>query len=58
MALPISTALALSVSPGTAQETQEPATVTVTGNVVDETTGEPVAGVIIALGLIVAAAVG
>lgn len=47
MALPISTAVALSVSRGTAQETQEPATVTVTGNVVDETTGEPVPGVII-----------
>ena len=47
MALPISAALAWSVSQVTAQETQEPATVTVTGNVVDEATGEPVPGVII-----------
>lgn len=52
IALVISTAVALSVSRGTAQETQEPATVTVTGNVVDETTGEPVPGVIIVVAVL------
>ena len=47
MALLISAAGALPVYDGTAQETQEPATVTVTGNVVDQVTGEPIPGAII-----------
>jgi len=38
---------AVSVPPTAAQETQEAATVTVTGNVVDEATGESVPGVIV-----------
>ena len=47
MALLVLAAGALPASGGTAQDRQEPATVTVTGNVVDDVTGEPIPGVII-----------
>ena len=40
---------AVSVPPTAAQETQEPTTVTVTANVVNDVTGHPVAGVVVVL---------
>ncbi|MXX55042.1 MAG: carboxypeptidase-like regulatory domain-containing protein, partial [Gemmatimonadetes bacterium] len=40
---------ALYVTPTVAQETQETGTVTVTGNVVDDANGQPVAGVVVVL---------
>ena len=40
---------AVSVPPAVAQETQEATTVTVTGNVVNDGTGQPVAGVVVVL---------
>ena len=49
LALPVLAAGALCATPGTAQEARAPATVTVTGNVVDEVTGEPIPRVIIVM---------
>ena len=40
---------AVSVPPAAAQETQEPTTLTVTGNVVSDLTAQPVAGVVVVL---------